>query len=73
MLDWHSCQICYPLEIMLLLLLLLLLLEILGEAVRIIRIIIIIRIRHWYHLCLLFVHFKLEPSYDLNMLELKNE
>ena len=26
MLDWHSCQICYPLEIMLLLLLLLLLL-----------------------------------------------
>ena len=27
MLDWHTCQICYPLEIKLLLLLLLLLLE----------------------------------------------
>ena len=33
MLDWHSRQICYPLEIkLLLLLLLLLLLEILGEG-----------------------------------------
>ena len=31
MLDWHSCQICYPLEIKTLLLLLLL--EILGEEV----------------------------------------
>ena len=37
MLDWHSCQICYPLKIKLLLLLL----EILGEAVIRIRIIII--------------------------------
>ena len=33
MLDWHSCQICYPLEIKILLLLLLLLREILGEEV----------------------------------------
>ena len=41
-LDWYSCQICYPFEIkLLLLLLLLLLLEILGEAVRIIRKLII--------------------------------
>ena len=54
--------------LLLLLLLLLLVLEILGEAVRIIRIIIIIRIRHWYHLCLFFVQFKQEPSYDLNII-----
>ena len=43
-------------------------LEILGEGVTIIRIIIIIRIRHWYYLCLFFVQFKLEPSYDLNII-----
>ena len=35
MVDWHSCRICYPLEIKILLLLL----EILGEAIIRIRII----------------------------------
>ena len=39
MLDWHLCQICYPLEVKLLLLLILI--EFLGE-VRIMKIITII-------------------------------
>ena len=40
MLDWHLCQICYPLEIKLLLLL-----EFLGETRIMIKIILIIIIR----------------------------